>query len=292
MKTVYIGSSEFSLRVLRAVSEQLRPQLVLTRPAAGRGRGRQVASTPVAIGARELGLEVLEPARLADVADRIAALAPELIVLCAYGGIVREPLLSSFEILNVHPSLLPRWRGAAPVERAIMAGDDATGVSLMRLVAELDAGPVCLTRAVTIAPDDDYGTLAARLADLAGELLLEVLPGPRNYVAQAVEGVTYAEKLTAADRELDPGRPAVELERTVRALHPHIGARLPDGLGVLRARLTEATVADATVAPGELAVVDGRLLYGATPGRLELLEVQPPGRRAMDAAAYLRGHAV
>jgi methionyl-tRNA formyltransferase len=287
VKTVYIGSSEFSLRVLRAVAEQLRPQLVLTRPPAARGRGRQVASTPVALGARELGLEVLEPARLADAGDQIAALAPELIVLCAYGGIVREPLLSSFEILNVHPSLLPRWRGAAPVERAIMAGDEATGVSLMRLVAELDAGPVCLARAVTIAPNDDYGTLVARLADLAGELLLEALAGPRSYVEQAVEGVTYAEKLTAPDRELDPRRPAVELERTVRALHPHIGARLPDGLGVL-----SASVTDAPVSPGELAAADGRLLYGATPGTLELLAVQPPGRRAMDAAAYLRGHAV
>jgi methionyl-tRNA formyltransferase len=287
VKTIYIGSSEFSLRVLRAVADQLRPELVLTRPAAARGRGRHVASTPVALGARELGFEVIEPARLTDAEDRIAALAPELIVLCAYGGMVREPLLSSFEILNVHPSLLPRWRGAAPVERAIMAGDDATGVSLMRLVAELDAGPVCLARAVAIAPDDDYGRLAARLADLAGELLLEALPGQRRYVAQAAEGITYAEKLTAADRGLDPRRPAVELERTVRALHPHIGARLPGGLGVLSARAT-----DLAVAPGELVAADGQLLYGATPGALELLAVQPPGRRAMDAAAYLRGHAV
>ncbi len=287
MKTVYIGSSEFSLRVLRAVAAELRPELVLTRPPAARGRGRHVASTPVALGARELGFEVLEPARLADAGDRVAALAPELIVLCAYGGIVREPLLSTYEILNVHPSLLPRWRGAAPVERAIMAGDAETGVSLMRLVAELDAGPVCLSRGVAIAPDDDYGTLAARLADLAGELLLEALAGPRVYVEQRSEGVTYAEKLTAADRELDPGRPAVELERRVRALHPHIGARLPDGLGVLAARVTSAAVA-----AGELAAVDGRLLFGATPGTLELAVVQPPGRRAMDAAAYLRGHAV
>jgi len=287
VKTVYIGSSEFSLRVLRAVAEALRPELVLTRAPAARGRGRQVASTPVALGARELGFDVLEPARLADAGDRIAALAPELIVLCAYGGIVREPLLSSFEILNVHPSLLPRWRGAAPVERAIMAGDEATGVSLMRLVVELDAGPVCLARAVAIAPDDDYGRLAARLADLAGELLLEALPGPRRYVEQTADGVTYAEKLTAADRELDPRRPAAELERKVRALHPHIGARLPGGLGVLTAR-----VADAAVAPGALVAADGRLLYGATPGTLELLVVQPSGRRAMDAAAYLRGHAV
>jgi len=287
VKTVYIGSSEFSLRVLRAVADQLRPELVLTRAPAARGRGRHVASTPVALGARELGFEVIEPARLADAGDRIAALAPELIVLCAYGGMVREPLLSSFEILNVHPSLLPRWRGAAPVERAIMAGDDSTGVSLMRLVAELDAGPVCLARALAIAPDDDYGTLAARLADLAGDLLLEALAGPRRYVAQDSEGITYAEKLTAADRQLDPSRPAAELERIVRALHPHVGARLPGGLGVLSARAS-----DLPAAPGELVAADDRLLYGATPGALELLEVQPPGRRAMDAAAYLRGHAL
>ena len=287
MKTVYIGSSEFSLRVLRAVADQLRPELVLTRAPAARGRGRHVASTPVALGARELGFEVIEPARLGDAGDRIAALAPELIVLCAYGGMVREPLLSSFEILNVHPSLLPRWRGAAPVERAIMAGDEATGVSLMRLVAELDAGPVCSVAAVTIEPDDDFASLSARLAGLAGALVPQALAGPRRYLDQDAAGVTYAEKLTAADRELDPGRPAAELERRVRALHPHLGARLPGGLGVSAAR-----VSDRPTAAGALAAHGGRLYYGATPGTLELLVVQPPGKRAMEAAAYLRGHAL
>jgi methionyl-tRNA formyltransferase len=287
VKTVYIGSSEFSLRVLGAAAPALAPALVVTRPAAAKGRGRQLAPTPLAAGARELGLTVLEPARLADAAEQIDAVSPEVIVLCAYGGIVREPLLSRYEILNVHPSLLPRWRGAAPIERAIIAADAQTGVSLMRLVAELDAGPVCSVAAVAIEPDDDFGTLSARLADVAGALVAQALAGPRHYLDQDSAGVTYAEKLTPADRELDPARPAAELERRVRALHPHIGARLPGGLGVLEARL-----ASASASAGALVADDGCLYYGATPGALELLRVQPPGKRAMDAAAYLRGHAL
>jgi methionyl-tRNA formyltransferase len=196
-------------------------------------------------------------------------------------------LLSAYEIVNVHPSLLPRWRGAAPIERAIMAGDAATGVSLMRLVEELDGGPVCRAQTVTIAPHDDYGTLSARLAATGATLLLEALAGPREYREQDAAGVTYAEKLTAADRELDGGRPAEALERQVRALHPHVGARLPDGLRVLAARLGGRPTPART-----LAAEDGRLYFGATPGTLELLRVQPPGRRAMDVSSYLRGHAV
>ena len=287
MKTVYIGTSGFAERVLAAAAPQLRPLLVVTRPPAARGRGRRVAPTPVATGARELGLRVAEPPRLADAAEEIAALAPDLIVLCAYGAIVREPLLSRYEIVNVHPSLLPRWRGAAPIERAIMAGDAETGVSIMRLAEELDAGPVCRRESLAIAVQDDYGTLSARLAALGAALLVAALAGPREYLAQDPAGVTYAEKLTAADRELDPRRAAVALERQVRALHPHIGARLPGGLGVEAARAS-----DRPTPAGVLAAEDGRLYFGATPGTLELLRVQPPGRRAMDAGSYLRGHAV
>jgi methionyl-tRNA formyltransferase len=276
VSTAYIGTSSFALAVL--VASGLRPALVVTRPPAPRGRGRRVESSPVAAGARELGLEVREPARLDEVADELEALAPDVICLCAYGALVREPLLSSWEILNVHPSLLPRWRGAAPIERAIMAGDTVTGVTIMRTVAELDAGPVCGSIAVAIGADDDYGALNERLAAVAG---------PREYAAQDGAGVTYAEKITAADRVLDSGRGADALERTVRALHPHIGARLPGGLGVLRAR-----IADAAVPAGELVVRDGRLYFGASPGALELLSVKPAGGRAMDGPAYARGHAV
>jgi methionyl-tRNA formyltransferase len=287
VRTVYIGTSAFAAAVLADASPQLNAVLVLTRPPSAKGRGRHVSPSPVAERARELGIALAEPPRLEDAAEQIAALAPDAVVLCAYGVIVREPLLSRYEILNVHPSLLPRWRGAAPIERAIMAADASTGVSIMRLVAELDAGPVCASQATEIGPQDDFGTLSERLAKLGAQLLVGALEGPRSWVPQDDAEATYAEKITAADRLLDPSEPAAALERRVRALHPHIGARLADGLGVARACL-----APEPVAPGELAAYEGRLLLGATPGTLELLRVKPPGGRAMDAGSYLLGHAV
>jgi methionyl-tRNA formyltransferase len=156
----------------------------------------------------------------------------------------------------------------------------------MRLVAELDAGPLCAQASTPIGADS-YGVLAGRLEAIAAALLIGALDGPRLWSQQDSAGVTYAEKITAADRVLDADRGAVELERVVRALHPHIGARLPDGLGVLEAR-----VAGQSAPAGELVVSDGRLLYGARGEALELIVVKPPGGRAMDAASFIRGHAV
>jgi methionyl-tRNA formyltransferase len=211
--------------------------------------------------------------------------------VCAFGALIGEQLLGAQPILNVHPSLLPRWRGAAPVERAIMAGDARTGVSIMRLTAGLDEGPVCLVREEEIRADDTYGSLAERLERLAGELLVEAMDSSPPFHEQASEGVTYAEKIGPEDRMLDPEGPAEQLERTVRALAPHIGARLerPGGtaLGVWRSRVLAE---ESPPPPGELESRDGRLLLGTGSGTLELLEVQPPGGRPMDAAAYLRGH--
>jgi methionyl-tRNA formyltransferase len=267
--------------------------LVVTRPDAPRGRGRRLAAPPVAEAARALGLEVFQPENVNDeeARARIAAASPEVVVVCAFGALVREPLLSDHEMVNVHPSLLPRWRGAAPVERAIMAGDSETGVSIMRLTAGLDSGPVCLRVAEPIRPDDDYGTLAARLQALGGDLLVRALEERPPWVEQDEAGVTYAEKIGAEDRWLRPERPAAELERLVRALHPHIGARLETGgadgpLRVCRARVVD----EAGVPPGELVAREGRLLLGCADGPLELLEVQPQGGRPMEASAYLRGH--
>jgi len=225
-------------------------------------------------------------------------------VVCAFGALIKEPLLSAHELLNVHPSLLPRWRGAAPVERAIMAGDAQSGVSIMRLTAGLDSGPVCLAGVEAIHADDTYGSLAARLERLGGELLVRAMDERPPFVEQPQEGATYAEKLGPADRLLDPALPAVALERVVRALHPHIGARvaLADEtlLGVQRAALLDEQDAAYVRAPPDgdspeqqglgPSVRDGRLLLDCTPGVLELLVVQPPGGRAMEAAAYLRGH--
>ncbi|MFN8201887.1 MAG: methionyl-tRNA formyltransferase [Solirubrobacteraceae bacterium] len=288
MKLAYLGTSAFAAAVLERLARDGRaPELVVTRPDAPRGRGRRLAAPPVADTARALGLALHQPEQVS--ADpRVVDGGFDAVVVCAYGARLREPLLSHPGLLNVHPSLLPRWRGAAPIERAIMAGDAQTGVAIMRPTEGFDEGPVCAIEPEPIRPDDDYGTLAARLEALGARLLGRVLDERPPFAEQAAEGVVYAEKIGAQDRLLDPARPAAELERVVRALHPHIGARLALGdgqlLGVRRARL-----ADAGADPG-LQVADGRLLLGTADGTLELLEVQPPGGRPMDAAAYLRGH--
>ncbi len=275
MRIAYLGTTAFAAGILARLADSAhRPVLVVTRPDRPAGRGRRLSSPPVSEAARELGLELDQPESVngEGARARIAAAAPEAVVVCAFGALVTEPLLSEHTMLNVHPSLLPRWRGAAPVERAIMAGDHHTGVCIMRLTAGLDAGPVCLRGVEPIAPDDTYGTLAPRLEQLGADLLLRGLdagPAGWTWTEQPEEGATYAEKISPADRTLDPSASATEQERVVRALAPHIGARmaLEDGtfLGVQRARVGEN-------------------------GTLELLEVQPPGGRQMPYADYLRGH--
>jgi methionyl-tRNA formyltransferase len=285
VKTVYLGTSAFAAAVLdRLADSPHRPDLVVTRPDRPKGRGRQVQPPPVAIRARELGLDVIQPERLhePEPLERIAAAEPEVLCVCAYGVLIKEPLLSSYEMLNVHPSLLPRWRGAAPVERAMMAGDSETGVSIMRVTEGWDSGPVCLQEAEPIRPDDDYGTLTARLQALGGDLLVRALDERPAFAEQDEAGAIYAHKIEASDRELHSDRPADELERTVRALRPHIGARvpLPDGdfLGVIAARVADGE-------SGGLRAADGRLLFDG----LELTEIRPPGGRPMAAADWLRG---
>ena len=286
MRTVYLGTSDFAAAVLaRLAATEHRPQLVITRPDRPAGRGRRLAAPPVADAARALGLELHQPENVNDddARARIATAEPEEVCVCAFGALLREPLLSEHSLLNVHPSLLPRWRGAAPVERAMMAGDEQTGVCIMRMEAGLDSGPVCLSGCEPIRFDDTYGTIAERLQELAAGLLIRALDERPAAVEQPADGVTYADKIGPQDRTLDPAATAIVNDRVVRALTPHIGARveLAGGafLGVLRAAV------EAPEATGPLRAEDGRLLFGG----LELLEVQPAGGRAMDAAAYLRG---
>jgi methionyl-tRNA formyltransferase len=295
MVTVYFGTSQFAVEVLeRLAATPHRPALVVTRPDRPRGRGRRLQEPPVAERARLLGIETIQPedVNAEDARAAIRGAEPDAVVVCAYGALLRDPLLSEHEFLNVHPSLLPRWRGAAPIERAIESGDEETGVSIMRPTAELDAGPVCLQRSEAIAPDDDYGSLSARLVALGGELLVEALDLRPPCREQPEAGITYAEKIESADRLLDPACAADELERRVRALSPHIGAYIErsegERIGVLRAALA-AGVDD--VEPGALEARGSTLLYGAAQGALELLEVRPAGGRPMPAADWLRGHA-
>ena len=245
----------------------------------------------MADAARELGIEVFQPPSVNsdEARARIAAAAPEEVLICAFGALIKDPLLSEHPMLNVHPSLLPRWRGAAPIERAIEAGDEVTGVTIMRPIAELDAGPMCLQREEPIRAGDDFGSLAPRLAELGGELLVEVLDSRPECLPQPDEGVTIAPKIEPEERRLDPAAGTEALVRRVRALNPHVGTWIEldggDRLGVRKAR-----VATEAAPPGELVAADGRLLWGCAGGALELLVVQPPGARAMPAADFLRGH--
>jgi methionyl-tRNA formyltransferase len=324
LSIVFLGTSEFAAAVLErlASGESHRPALVITRPDRPRGRGQRLASPPVAERARALDIPLEQPRSVNDApareliarAGRAPASAPappagdasrQTIVVCAFGALIKEPLLTEHELLNIHPSLLPRWRGAAPIERAIMAGDSETGVSIMRLTTGLDSGPVGIAESEPIDPQDTYGSLAGRLQRLAGDLVIRALDlkaaGRLRFSEQDETKATYAEKIGAEDRLLDPAHPAVELERRVRALQPNIGARvaLPDGtlLGVHEAAVLHAdspsddraVSANATGRALGVHVVDGQLLLVSQSGVLELLVVQPQGGRAMPASAYLHG---
>ncbi|MGA2924759.1 MAG: methionyl-tRNA formyltransferase [Solirubrobacteraceae bacterium] len=292
VRTVFLGTSDFAAAILRRLAASPhRPGLVVTRPDRPRGRGRKLASPPVADAARELGIELEQPATVNDEATRarIRGAGPEVVCVCAFGALIKDPLLSDYVMLNVHPSLLPRWRGAAPVERAIIAGDERTGISIMRLTAGLDSGPICSQQAEPIEQQDTYGTLAPRLQALGGELLVLALDECPPCSEQDDARATYAEKIDAADRILDPGRPAPELERVVRALTPHIGARveLADGgrLGVSRVHV----IAAGGPPQGIVSLRGPRPVLGCASGALELLAVQPPGGRPMSGEDWLRG---
>jgi methionyl-tRNA formyltransferase len=258
------ATAPFGADVLERLASRHEVVTLLTRPDAPRGRGRKLAPPPAKVVAGSLQIPVLQPPRLtSDVCIHSHHL--DAVVVAAYGLLIPEELLAEPLWLNVHPSLLPRWRGAAPVERAIMAGDDETGVTIHETVKELDAGPVAAQEAFPLGADDDAGAVFSRAADLAVDLLDAVLEEPR-FTPQPEQGVTYAEKITPADRELDLSLPAWEVHDRVRALSPHIGAR---------------------------ATVDGRRLTiwrtRVADGELELLEVQPEGKRRMTYAEYLRG---
>jgi methionyl-tRNA formyltransferase len=253
------ATAQFGADVLERLASRHDVAFVLTRPDARAGRGRKIAPPPAKVVAERLGLRVLQPER--PEIDDVDAM-----VVAAYGLLIPDALLERTLWLNVHPSLLPRWRGAAPVERAIMAGDRETGVTIHRTVKELDAGPIAAEAAFPIEDDDDAGAVFARAAELAADLLEGVLAHAEpKFEPQPDEGATYADKIGPADRMLDLDDPE-RAARTVRALSPHIGARTTlDGRDVIvwRARVED--------------------------GRLVPLEVQPAGKRRMAYDEFRRG---
>jgi methionyl-tRNA formyltransferase len=254
------ASASFGADVLERLAGWHTVEQLLTRPDKPQGRGRRVAATPAKEAAERLGIPVAQPERLAEDIE----LGADTVVVCAYGLLIPNELLERALWINVHPSLLPRWRGAAPVERALMAGDEETGVTIHRTVEALDAGPIAAQRAFAVGSEDDAGAVYGRAAEVAVELLRDVLAEDEpRFEPQPEDGVTYAEKIRPEDRELDPAAPAKELVNRVRALSPHIGARLGD-LIVWRARVGDD-------------------------GAFEPVEVQPAGGRRMAYDAYLRG---
>ncbi|MES1247880.1 MAG: methionyl-tRNA formyltransferase [Actinomycetota bacterium] len=258
MRLAVAATAPFGADVLERLAHDHEIALLLTRPDKPRGRGRTLQSPPAKQVADRLGIPVAQPAKL----DERVEIPVETVVVCAYGLLIPESLLQRGLWLNVHPSLLPRWRGAAPVERALMAGDDRTGVTIHETVKALDAGPIAAQEAFDLSDDDDAGSVFARSAEIAVRLLNEVLPSP-SFTPQPDDGVTYAEKIAPEDRLLDPSRPARENVNVVRALSPHIGARLGDLL-VWKAHV-------------------------GGDGELVLDEVQPAGGKRMTYDAYRRG---
>jgi len=277
------------------VSSDFRPSLFITPPDRPRGRGRRLAPPPVAAEATALGLQLHQTASVssAESTERVKDAGVQIGVVCAFGQLIRDPLLSELEMLNVHPSLLPRWRGAAPIERAIMAGDDETGMTVLQVTAGLDSGPIVVQEPLAIDRADDFGSLAERLAERGGELVVEALrkraSGSLEPTEQDDSAATYAEKIRSEERRLDPSRPAEELARIVRALNPHIGAFL-ELEGGDRLRVREAVAADGELTVGDLVADGGALHLGCGAGLLELRTVQAAGGRPMSAEAYLRGH--
>jgi methionyl-tRNA formyltransferase len=295
MAGVFLGTSEFAGTVLDilAASDQ-RPELVVTPPDRRRGRGRREQASPVADKAAALGIEVLKSGNVNEGEDlgRILEVGGGWASICAFGQLIKEPLLTELPMLNVHPSLLPRWRGAAPVERAIMEGDEVTGVCVMRLVAGLDSGPVAMREVTAIGQDEDFGSLSARLAEIGGRLLVAALDGAGRgeieWQEQGEDGLTYAEKITAGDREVKTSGTAREVHNQVRGLTPHIGAWFAlegdDRLGIRR-----TAVLDEGPAAGELVSAGGWPVLGCAEGAVRLERVQPPGKKEMDGDAWLRG---
>ena len=294
MRIAFMGSPDFSvpaLRALHAAGHDI--AAVYCQPPRPAGRGQKETPCPVHRAALELGLDVRTPTRLKrDTAqhEAFAALGLDAAVVAAYGLILPPAMLDAPRrgCINIHASLLPRWRGAAPIHAAIIAGDAETGVTIMRMEEGLDTGPMLLKEATPIGPGTTVQALHDALAEIGARLILRVLAEDPPAIAQPEDGVTYAAKLTKEDGRLDWSLDAAALERRVRALNPWPGTFFDyqgEPIRVLAARVEPGAGAPGTV-------LDEAALVAAGRGALRLLRLQRPGRAAMDAEAFLRGFAL
>ena len=297
VRIVFMGTPDFALPSLQALLDTQTVVGVVTQPDRPAGRGRRLTSSPVKRLAEAAGVPVLQPPSLRkpEAAAPLVAWAPDLIVVAAFGQILRPHVLDlpRYGCLNVHASLLPRWRGAAPIQHAILGGDQQTGITLMQMDVGLDTGPMFVSRALAIAPDETAATLHDRLAALGGDLLRdhldEILSGDLLPEIQDESLATYAPRINKEDGAVDWTHPADALDRLVRAMTPWPGAFTQWGdrqLKVLAAQPVEAGVPGP---PGLVHLVNGELTVACAAGALRLDALQLEGRRPMDAAAFLNG---
>ena len=298
MRLAFLGTPDFAVAALKRLVEAGHEiAAVYSQPPAPRGRGQDLRPSPAQAYAAEQGLGVRTPASMRDPAEIAAfrALGLDAAVVVAFGqilpkAVLEAPRLGSF---NLHGSLLPRWRGAAPIQRAIMAGDPVTGVQVMRMTEGLDEGPVLASETLRIGPLDTFQTLHDRMAEAGAGLLVRTLPlieaGQARETPQAEAGITYAKKIRPKEARIDWTTPAAEIDRKIRGLSPFPGAwfELPTDRGPVRVKALLSASEDADGAPGE--ALDDRLLVAGGEGAVRLLRVQREGRAAQDAEAFLRG---
>jgi len=300
LRLVFLGTPEFAVPSLRALAGCGHPLVgVISQPDRPRGRGRRLEATPIRREAEVLGVECLQPERIGDPAavEWLSSRTPDLGVVVAFGQFIPKAIreLPKLGMINGHASLLPRWRGAAPIEWAILAGDASTGVSVMRVVREMDAGDVCLRRETPIGPDETAGELAARLAALAAEALVEAIErislDRAHFEPQPQGGVTLAPKLDRGFGRLDLSEPLERVYARVRASTPRPGSDLRLVRADKTLRIVRAAIArpGTPARPGAVRSDDRHLMVSAADGWLELLRVQLPGRQPVDAAEFLRG---
>jgi len=295
MRVIFMGTPEFSVPVLEALVDAGHEiAAVYCQPPRPAGRGKKDRPTPVHARAVELGLEVRHPVSLktAEAQDEFAALGADIAVVVAYGLILPQVILDAPAkgCLNIHASLLPRWRGAAPIHRAIMAGDDETGICIMQMEAGLDTGPVLLREGTPIGEEETTALLHDRLSEMGASLIVTALRHLDGLSAevQAEEGVTYAAKIDKTEARIDWARPAVEVDRQIRGLSPFPGAW--SELGGQRVKVLASRLAEAQGKPGE--VLKENLTIACGSGAVELLRLQRAGKGAQDRDVFLRGFPV
>ncbi len=290
MRVIFMGTPEFSVPALEAVAAAHQVVAVYTQPPRPAGRGKALRASPVQARAEAMGLPVRHPVSLkpAEVQADFAALAADVAVVVAYGLILPQPVLDAPRrgCLNIHASLLPRWRGAAPIHRAILAGDRETGVCIMRMEAGLDTGPVLLRQALRIGAEETTADLHNRLAALGAQMIAAALAGLDGLAPQPQPeaGVTYAAKIDKAEARVDFSRPAAEVDRQIRGLSPFPGAWIE--VAGERVKLLRSRLAEGRGAPGQ---VLGGFVIACGTGAVEVLEAQREGKRPMPAAEVLKG---